>query len=1328
VPLAFEKNVGQHASPVQYFARGLGYNIFLTPAETTLVRPAASPTTAPTYLRMDLVGANANAPATTLDPLPGTVNYFQGGSTPLSVSNQPTAGKVQFAGVYPGVDVEYYGSQSLLEFDFQVHPGINPSVIQLAFPGATGLSLDAQGNLLVQTATGSWRQQAPVLYQTVNGTRRAVSGQFVLQANNHVGFSTGPYDASLPLVIDPVLGMGSYLGGAAADQGLAVATDAAGNLFVTGSTASNPFPVSGGSFQTTFGGGTDAFVSKFSPSGALLWSTYYGGSGNDQGNGIYVDSASGKVFVTGSTTSPNLATSTGAFQTALNGSSAAFVIELSSSGSSLLYGTYYGGGGTALQEGKGIQVDSGGNIYITGDTGSTSLPLSANPYQGTYPGGPSKAFLAEFNPAASGSSQLVYGSYFGSNGTDVGYALTLNASNQFVVAGSTSGGTGGGLFPTTSGAYQTTYGGGPSDAFLAVLSPSTGLVYSTLLGGSGSDVAYAVANGSGGTVWVAGQTSSATYPTTSGALQTTLRGPSDAFLTQVYPTPNTPLPASTLFGGSGDDRANGIALTSGGLPTIVGTTTSADLPTSPAWQSPAPGGGDAFVAQLTANATGLNSGFYVGGSASDQGNAIALDSAGTIYLAGTTASTDLPTFSSYQSANNGGTDVFVQRLPAPPPALWPPQAVGDLISTAAGASGNAPGGFSEGGVRYADGLVRLADSDLSSAGFGTPWGQTRTWSNGPGYALGSTLGSGWVASQLPVLLQVNGGSSLAVVSDAATARYFDLVGSTYQPRFDEQDVLTRNTTAHEFILTDTLGDQIRFNDFTGMPANAGGRFKSYTDPAGNVTSVVLWDNGGRPLEVQRSSTVGSTTVVESYLYSYIATGVNAGLMQSAVLRRQVNGGAWSTVRQVAYAYFDGTQSYGNAGDLQTAQVKDGAGNVLDTKYYRYYTGESGGYVHGLKYAFGPAAYARLAAAVANPLTATDTQVAPYADVYLTYDSQRRVSTETVAGAGASAANGDNGLGTYSFSYTASSNAAGFNSWAVKTTETLPDNNQNIVYTNAYGEIMLQVFASGGQNWENFSKFDGQGRQILFAHPAAVTGYNDSYADLLNNQGGSYQYLNSTGLIEITDYYAPTTTSAPAGVSATLAAGGTLTVGTTYSYVVTALTAGGESIPSSEVSVTPTAGNQTAALGWNAVTGATGYNVYRGTATGEENTFLTTATATSYNDAGGAGSWQAPPVAGYYQDTKIERGQGGTPIPQRTVQYFTHAGGGATVHPVGTEIAYRNTDGTGAQITSQSYIWFSGTDQVQSQTTTLPVIASGQNGPGMADSETTFFDTLGQVSH
>src|SRR5262249_3654905 len=161
-------------------------------------------------------------------------------------------------------------------------------------------------------------------------------------------------------------------------------------------------------------------------------------------------------------------------------------------------------------------------------------------------------------------------------------------------------------------------------------------------------------------------------------------------------------------------------------------------------------------------------------------------------------------------------------------------------------------------------------------------------------------------------------------------------------------------------------------------------------------------------------------------YTYLTSGVNAGLLSNLTLRRQTNGGAWTTIRQTAYTYYDGSTAMGNIGDLQLAQVEDGSGNVLDTNYYRYYqAGQANGYVHGLKYAFSADSYARLAAAFSNPLTATDAQVAPYADAYYQYDSRQRVSQVVVLGAGSSSSGG--GLGTFSFTYTLSSNAAGYNS-------------------------------------------------------------------------------------------------------------------------------------------------------------------------------------------------------------------------------------------------------------------------------------------------------------
>jgi RHS repeat-associated protein len=453
---------------------------------------------------------------------------------------------------------------------------------------------------------------------------------------------------------------------------------------------------------------------------------------------------------------------------------------------------------------------------------------------------------------------------------------------------------------------------------------------------------------------------------------------------------------------------------------------------------------------------------------------------------------------------------------------------GDIAATATGASGNAPSLFSPAGVRYSDGAVHVASTDLSSAGFGMNWGVTRSWTNLTSTATGFN-GSGWLITQLPHLRQDAGGT-LTEVANSFNVRYFDWNGSAYVARFWVQDTLAADTANHQYIQTDTNADLIYYNDFSSsVPANERGVFKSFVDANGNVASVTAWTSDGKVQEIQRSN--GS--LVESYLYSYLASGSNAGLMSSVVLRRSTNGGStWSTVRQVQYTYYSG-EAHGNTGDLKLAQVQDGSGNTLDTTYYRYYTTESGGYTHGLKYVFRPDSYARLTAALGTSIDSiSDSSAAPYADDYFEYDTSQRCTKHTVAGDGTTLGSGANGLGTYTYSYSTSSNSLGFNSWATKTVETF-DGNQNTVYTNGYGEVMLAVYhdATSGNNWDSFFEYDGSGRVILSAQPSAINGYNDTYSDLLHYVSGSgYQYLNnSSGLIALIDYGSSTTaTSTAAG--------------------------------------------------------------------------------------------------------------------------------------------------------------------------------------------------------
>jgi hypothetical protein len=266
----------------------------------------------------------------------------------------------------------------------------------------------------------------------------------------------------------------TYLGGTSgSDGGSGIAVDTAGNAYVTGDAFSRDFPTTMGAFQTTLGGGFDAFVTKLNPTGsALVYSTYLGGSDFDFGIGIAVDTA-GNAYVTGRTDCGNVSnlcnfpTTVGAFQTTFGGGfTDAFVTTLNPTGSALVYSTYLGGSGEDL--GIGIAVNTAGNAYVTGETSSSNFPTTVGAFQTTFGGGSTDAFVTTLNPTG---SALVYSTYFGGSGTsseqEAGLGIAVDAQGNAYVMGSTSSSN----FPTTAGAFQRTFGhetfGSNSDAFVA---------------------------------------------------------------------------------------------------------------------------------------------------------------------------------------------------------------------------------------------------------------------------------------------------------------------------------------------------------------------------------------------------------------------------------------------------------------------------------------------------------------------------------------------------------------------------------------------------------------------------------------------------------------------------------------------------------------------------------------------------------------------------------------------------------------------------------------------------------------------------------------------
>ncbi len=428
--------------------------------------------------------------------------------------------------------------------------------------------------------------------------------------------------------------------------------------------------------------------------------------------------------------------------------------------------------------------------------------------------------------------------------------------------------------------------------------------------------------------------------------------------------------------------------------------------------------------------------------------------------------------------------------------------------------------YSDGPVRYFDGTLQLASTDLESGGFGSSWGHTRSWTNHPGYDAASYNGSAWVVNEQPVLLPVYGDQIIALVSSGTDAIYFDLLNQangTYQARLSPPETLRRESN-DEYTLTDSDGNQYRFYGISSsVPANQRGHLQSFTDPAGNVTSVLTRTTDGKVAEMQRSQTLGTgTTLFESYLFSYSA----AGLLESVTLRRKSDTGDWlsmHTVRQATYVYYLDGELFGNAGDLKLVYIRDKNGIILETKYYRYYKpGETGGYAGGLKYVFEPHSFERLAAAFPDPFSVSDENVAPFADFHFEFDAQQRVSKEKVQGRGDSTSTTSTGLGQFTFSYSSSSYQDGYNSLKYRTEETLPDLTKNIVYANFRGEVMLKVFVSGNQQWRDYYQYNDLGELVLHASPSAVSGHSDTQANL------AVDLADDAGLIETMTYYTSTT--------------------------------------------------------------------------------------------------------------------------------------------------------------------------------------------------------------
>ncbi|MFN7996373.1 MAG: SBBP repeat-containing protein [Bryobacteraceae bacterium] len=642
MPMSFEANLGQTASSVRYLSRGFGYNLFLTSSGAMLRLRSAEPDQAPESLKFNLLGAVAVPAIAGRDPQAAKSHYYKGDNPSRWIRNVPHYGRVEYQGVYPGINLVFYGNQSQLEYDFVINPGADPAQIHLQFDGQRRVYVDKSGDLILATSRGELRQKKPAVYQEDHGSRKWIAGRYVMRGEREVGFQVDGYDATAPLIIDPVLVYSSYFGGTGADFANDIAADSYGNFFITGGTDSIDLPLSGS--ESANSGGRDAFVAEFDRSNNLVFSSYLGGAGMDWGMGVAVDGNS-NIYVAGVTDSTDFPT-LNPIQAANGGGRDAFVAQFSSGdGVFLNYSSYLGGSGDDYA--YGVAADFNFNMYVTGQTGSPNFPV-VNALQPTLAGA-NDAFVTKIQ-----FSRIVYSTYLGGSGGDAGERIAVDGQQNVYVTGATASIN----FPTVNPLQAAKAGG--TDAFLTkVNSAGDGLFFSTYLGGAGTDWATDVAVDNSGSAYVTGYTLSTDFPTRN-PIQAANAGSSDVFITHVDPSGT--LVYSTYFGGSSSDYGYAIAVDYYGYVYVAGGTDSLDLQFPGAFQAASNLGRDGFIAKIDSSGNQVTGGSYLGGAGLDEVYGVATNLYGDAFLAGTTTSTDFPLAQPSYEVNSGSYDAFLSTV------------------------------------------------------------------------------------------------------------------------------------------------------------------------------------------------------------------------------------------------------------------------------------------------------------------------------------------------------------------------------------------------------------------------------------------------------------------------------------------------------------------------------------------------------------------------------------------------------------------------------------------------------------------------------------------
>jgi hypothetical protein len=697
LPLSFEENRGQAEKAFRYLLRYNGSETLFS-ADSVDFRPAGLE---PRYgsIRMRLMGADAAPEAE--DMLEGRSNYLIGADPSKWIRGVPHFRQIEYNHLYPGISLRFYGNGDALEHDFRVEPGADPFQISFRFDGAEGVSISAGGDLEVRAAGHALTLRKPLAYQTAANGRTAVDTGFVLGPDGSVGFRLGAYDRTRTLVIDPVLVFSTYLGGTGVDTAAAVTTDASGNIYLTGKTASTDFPTANP--RQPYMGGCDpyagcmnAFITKLNPSGtALIYSTYLGGSAQDGGSSIVID-GSGNAIVAGYATSSDFPKA-GAVQspTCQINNSCFFLASLKPDGSALNYSGTIGGSGLDVNGYAGhVAVDISGNAYLTGYTDDPNFQVTSGTLAATVIGYP---YTEMFVLKVDSTGELLYSTVIPGNATQdpatnnnqfIPMGIAVDTSGQVTVAGSAGLG-----LPATSGVvqgtfpYSTTNVEDPTAGFvLQINATASAITFASYLPGTNSADAMTV--DSKGDLYFGGWTSQTDLPVGSNAYQkvpvsasSNNNGIDCGYILELTPKAVGVVAATYLDGtapnGWESSVFTGIALDSKGDIFVGGETASPDFPLQDPFttvQEYAANVDDMVLAAVNPSMSTLLFGSFLDSTDIVYGGStfsgIAIDKSDKVIVAGTTYSRDFPTTAgSFEpelptAANTGsyGQHTFIAKI------------------------------------------------------------------------------------------------------------------------------------------------------------------------------------------------------------------------------------------------------------------------------------------------------------------------------------------------------------------------------------------------------------------------------------------------------------------------------------------------------------------------------------------------------------------------------------------------------------------------------------------------------------------------------------------